>query len=413
MSEWNAYTFEEVCLKITDGAHNSPKSVENGFPMGSVKDMTEFGINIETCRKISSGDYEKLVNQGCRPQNLDILIAKDGATAIDTVCIFKGDDEIVLLSSIAILRPNTKVINPYFLKHYLSAESTKKYIKGCFTSGAAIPRVVLSDFKKCSIKIPNLKKQEKIADILSTYDNFIINNNHRITILEEMAQRLYREWFVHFRFPGHENVEMVDSEIGMIPEGWHISDVKSCCSVLRRGISPKYNDNATGIVINQKCIRNFSINLELARKQEKTFPAELQVQSGDVLINSTGVGTLGRVAQMYENVPNCTVDSHITLLRPDSNISYYVGSFFREKQASIMDMGVGSTGQTELNRDKIKVLPLLLPDYDTVCLYEEYVGNLMSIKTQLQKKNMILRKTRDHLLPRLISGDIDVSSIEL
>lgn len=303
---------------------------------------------------------------------------------------------------------NECIANEYYLLYYFRKHNLRE-----LDSGSAQSQITIGDLENYVIEIPQLQTQRRIVKVLSAYDNLIENNNRRIATLEEMAQRLYREWFVHFRFPGHENVELVDSELGMIPEGWRVSDVEDNCSVLRRGMSPVYNDNAAGIVINQKCIRDFSINLKLARNQEKTFPAELQVQNGDVLINSTGVGTLGRVAQMYENVPNCTIDSHITLLRPDSSISYYVGSYFREKQAAIMDMGVGSTGQTELNRDKIKVLSLLLPDHDTVCQYEEYVGNLMSLKTQLQKKNMILRKTRDHLLPRLISGDIDVSKIEI
>jgi type I restriction enzyme S subunit len=288
---------------------------------------------------------------------------------------------------------------------------TVKFLSNGTASGRE--NVSKSSFEQIEISIPNRIEQDKIAFFLSSYDDLIENNNRRIAILEEMVQRLYREWFVHFRFPGHEIVNMVESELGMIPEGWNVIRIENCCSILRRGISPEYNDNAVGIVINQKCIRDFSVNLQLARNQEKAFSSELQVQSGDVLINSTGVGTLGRVAQIYEHPQNCTVDSHVTLLRPHTDIAYYIGSYFRERQEAIMDMGVGSTGQTELSRDKIKEMQIIIPDEHITNKYEAYISKLMTLKTKLQKTTLSLQKNRDLLLPRLISGDIDVSGIDI
>ena len=203
--KWVDLTLQDVCVRITDGAHNSPKSVVSGLPMASVKDLTSFGINLASCRRISEQDFATFVRQGCKPQPGDVLIAKDGATALDTVCLLEKPMDVVLLSSVAILRPDTHKILSSFARYYLDAETTRSYMKSTFVTGAAIPRVVLKDFKRARIRVPDLYTQRSIASILSAYDDLIENNTRRIEILEEMARSLYREWFVNFRFPGHEN----------------------------------------------------------------------------------------------------------------------------------------------------------------------------------------------------------------
>ena len=165
-SEWPIHSLNDLCNTITDGAHQSPKSVVEGKPMASVKDMTRFGINLSEARKISHNDFEMLVRQGCKPEIGDVLIAKDGNSALDTTCCVDQSLDAVLLSSVAILRPNPKTLDSHFLKHYLSSPDVIAYLKSNFISGAAIPRVVLRDFKKAEIKLPPLKIQRSIAAAL-------------------------------------------------------------------------------------------------------------------------------------------------------------------------------------------------------------------------------------------------------
>ncbi|VVC76420.1 hypothetical protein AQUSIP_17320 [Aquicella siphonis] len=165
-SNWEAKTLNDICEKITDGAHNSPQSVVNGKPMASVKDLTRFGIDLSEARLIAIDEFEKLVNQGCRPEVGDVLIAKDGNSALDTVCNVKKPLDAVLLSSVAILRPNKKLVDSDFLKYYFSSNITIEYLKTNFISGAAIPRVVLKDFKKAEIKLPPLGVQKKYLAFL-------------------------------------------------------------------------------------------------------------------------------------------------------------------------------------------------------------------------------------------------------
>jgi type I restriction enzyme S subunit len=161
--------------------------------------------------------------------------------------------------------------------------------------------------------------QRRIAGILSAYDGLIENNQRRIRILEEMARAIYREWFVLFRFPGHQKTELVTSPIGNIPQGWEVKKLGELTSFLSRGISPSYAEDGDSIVMNQKCIRDQRLTLDPARKQIKPIPADKRIRFGDVLINSTGVGTLGRVAQVYEKLVDCTVDTHVTIARPHTD----------------------------------------------------------------------------------------------
>ena len=127
-SQWHDVALTDVCSRITDGAHLSPKSVEHGMPMASVKDLTPFGIKIDSCRQIAREDYEKLIRQGCQPLEGDVLIAKDGATALDTVCVVRNTTKRSTSILCGYLRPNRSQIIPSFLRYYLDSETTRSYI---------------------------------------------------------------------------------------------------------------------------------------------------------------------------------------------------------------------------------------------------------------------------------------------
>ncbi len=161
---WEASVLGQVCSGITDGAHSSPRSVDRGKPMASVKDLTPYGITFETCRHISAADFERLVRMGCQPTAGDVLIAKDGASALDTVCLLDETPRVVLLSSVAILRPDIEKVLPCILHRHLAEEATRTNMKRAFVTGAAIPRVILKDFARAGIVVPPIRLQEYYSD---------------------------------------------------------------------------------------------------------------------------------------------------------------------------------------------------------------------------------------------------------
>lgn len=279
-------------------------------------------------------------------------------------------------------------------------------------AAAAVPGVNRNDLHRLPVRCPDIGRQRRIASILSAYDDLIENNARRIAILEEMARRIYEEWFVRLRFPGHEDVRMVESELGPVPMGWRFTALREVCAYINRGLAPKYDDAAPGIVINQKCIRDQRLSLVEARRQNKSVPQEKLVAVGDVLINSTGVGTLGRVAQVLEPLESCTVDTHVSIVRPSEEINRdFFGLALFSKQPDFEAMGVGSTGQTELSRGRIADAVLLLPPKALQDEFGVLVRDMRLLAVRLQAANRNVCATRDLLLPKLISGELDVSKL--
>ncbi|CAG0993484.1 hypothetical protein METP3_02797 [Methanosarcinales archaeon] len=405
-NSWTKTTLEEVCIRITDGAHASPKSVVSGLPMASVKDLTQFGINMETCRHISTNDFNKLVRQGCKPEVGDILISKDGASALDTVCEMRHELNVVLLSSVAILKPNSNKISSSFLHYFLDSETTRQYLKNGFITGAAIPRVILKDFKRCEIALPPLPTQRKIASILSAYDDLIENNTRRIKILEEMAQALYREWFVKFRFPGHEKMEMVESELGMVPEGWEIKKLVNVCNILM-GQSPKsefYNDTGEGLPFHQG-VTDFGDRFPIERMY--CTVQNRVAETGDILVSVRA--PVGRINISDKKI---VIGRGLCAIRNKSGYQTFVFQQLKEKFKDEDSMG-GGTIFKSVTKDDMHGIKFLVPPELLLKSFEEIMTPIFADLKNLTMKNANLRRTRDLLLPKLISGEVDVEKIDV
>jgi type I restriction enzyme S subunit len=275
-----------------------------------------------------------------------------------------------------------------------------------FAGGAAQPLMTHGILKGINIKVHlDIDVQEKIADVLAAYDDLIENNRQRMALLDESARLLYREWFVRLRFPGHEHTRIIEG----VPEGWEKKTLAELTCFLKRGITPAYDDDAEGLVINQKCIRDGRVNLGLARNQSKEVKPERLIQLGDVLVNSTGEGTLGRVAQVKTPLPNCTVDTHVTIVRPKDGVArHYFGSAVMAWEPRFSTMGKGATNQTELSPATIGGVEIVMPSRALLEQFELFAEPLYEQVTNLVAQNEKLRTARDLLLPRLMSGEIAV-----
>lgn len=185
--DWEEVTLVDVCTRITDGSHSSPVSVESGYSMASVKDMHNWGINELTCRKITNEDYEALVKADCKALKGDILIAKDGSY-LKHVFLLEESLDVVLLSSIAMLRPNG-VYNGMLLTLFLKLDSTHELMENIVT-GAVIPRIVLKDFRKFPIQLPPKVLQEKAIEVIEPIFKKCWENNRQIQTLEQLRDTL-------------------------------------------------------------------------------------------------------------------------------------------------------------------------------------------------------------------------------
>lgn len=272
-----------------------------------------------------------------------------------------------------------------------------------FTSASAVPVINRNTVHKEIVKIPDLRTQRKIASVLKKFDDKIALNNKINDNLEQQAEALYKAWFIDYLpFAGEK------------PEEWNNTIIEELTSLVSRGITPKYTEDSDQIVINQKCVRDHRIDLSLARTHTPKKINEKWLQYGDLLINSTGEGTLGRAAQVWFKPEKMTVDSHVTIVRPKSKeLMYYIGFWGLVHEKEIESLHTGSTGQTELPRERIKAMELVLPDQTTLAIFNAIVQPMTETIINNQIQNNKLAALRDALLPKLMSGEIDVENIRV
>lgn len=166
---WKKVKLGECCEKITDGSHDSPKPVDDGYFMPSVKDMRYDDFDFSDCKQISKIDFERLKGTGCKPEIGDVLIAKDGSI-LKYCFVVKQDLPIVVLSSIAILRPNQSIVDGKYLSYYFQKQDVVTDVVENYKSGTGVPRIVLRNFEQIEIHLPDLTEQRRIAEILSSVD---------------------------------------------------------------------------------------------------------------------------------------------------------------------------------------------------------------------------------------------------
>jgi type I restriction enzyme S subunit len=260
--------------------------------------------------------------------------------------------------------------------------------------------------RRIRFHLPDLPTQRKIAGILSAYDDLIENNLRRIKILEEMAQSLYREWFVHFRFPGHESAKFVDSELGQIPEGWHWKKVGDAFEILGGGTpstaneeywadgdiqwySPRDLTAESTMFIEKSAVQ---INeLGLKKSSAKMFPAY------SVMLTSRA--TIGAIA--INTVPSCTNQGFITCL-PNAKVPlYFLHQWLKANVETFILHASGSTFK-EISKGVFKGLDFLLPVAGLVQRYQQSISPVADQLLTLQRLNQNLRRTRDLLLPKIL-----------
>ena len=291
---------------------------------------------------------------------------------------------------------------------------------------------MIEDF---SIPKPNIEVQGSIAKVLGDLDDKIDLLRAMNRTLENIARILFRAWVVDFEpvrakasgaasFRGMPQElfkklpnEFVDTDLGKIPEGWSIDTLDGLVSVpITRGLAPKYAEDGGVAVLNQKCIRNWEVDFSLSRRHADAAKPlkDKVVERYDILVNSTGVGTLGRVAQVYTLNEVTTFDSHLSLVRPDKKkISpLFLGYDLTEREQEIEGLGHGSTGQTELSRQKLGGIKIIVPPMDIQLAFSGLISPLVKRKAQNRSEIETLSSLRDSLLPKLFSGELEAPGLE-
>lgn len=463
-SEWNKYRLQDLDIKFEDGDRSSkyPKATEflsvGNHPFINTKNLSDGQLDLTEVNFISNIKFDEIKKGRVNPD--DILISTRGSK-LGKVAFYRDHKwkQPLINAQLLILRSNDERLDPEFLYFLLNSNKGQAQIE-MLKSGSAQPQLPVRDLKKFEIYVPNVVIQKQIVTLGRILDKKIALNRQINQTLEQMAQTLFKSWFVDFdpvidnaldaiangqnieipeslakRFEARKAVresegfeplpadirqlfpcEFEGSELGFVPKGWRYSELSEITSELRRGISPKYLEEGGVQVINQKCIRNHEVNFSLCRRNNtelrKVEGRELFV--GDVLVNSTGMGTLGRIAQVTYLPEKTVVDSHVTVVRIIQGKCpvYTFGQLMLANERRIEALGEGSTGQTELSRKVLSEQKILLPLYEVAKYIENMFKASAKKKFNNTKEIIELTKLRDTLLPKLISGELRLDSLQ-
>ncbi|WP_294792392.1 restriction endonuclease subunit S [Prevotella sp.] len=382
MIECSKYKLSECCLSISDGDHLPPPKVDAGIPFITISDIDSSNrLNLDVKQFVPEEYYNNLKDIR-KAQRNDILYSVVGSFGIPV--IIKGNDKFVFQRHIAILRPDpTKVIPDYLFyimksyNFYMQADSV--------AIGAAQRTISLTALRNMTVELPSMDVQKKIATILSRYDSLIDNYQKQIKLLEEAAQRLYKEWFVNLRFPGHESTKIVDG----VPEGWEKKKLGSIAPILTGKKDANYGTLDGNYPF-------FTCSQEPIKAPSYSFDAEAVLLAGNGDFN----------VKLYRGRFEAYQRTYV-LIPSNADLLYVLYNSVAKNMVKLANGASGSTIKF-LTKRMIENIDVLVP---TNTILNEYNSlrrkiqqDLENIKSQLR----LLTESRDRLLPKLLSGEIEV-----
>lgn len=382
MSECSKYKLSECCLSISDGDHLPPPKVDAGIPFITISDIDSSNrLNLDVKQFVPEEYYNNLKDIR-KAQRNDILYSVVGSFGIPV--IIKGNDKFAFQRHIAILRPDsTKVIPDYLFyimktyNFYMQADSV--------AIGAAQRTISLTALRNMTVELPSMDVQKKIATTLSRYDSLIDNYQKQIKLLEEAAQRLYKEWFVNLRFPGHENTKIVDG----VPEGWEKKKLGSIAPILTGKKDANYGTPDGNYPF-------FTCSQEPIKAPSYSFDAEAVLLAGNGDFN----------VKLYRGKFEAYQRTYV-LIPSNADLLYVLYNSVAKNMVKLANGASGSTIKF-LTKRMIENIDVLVP---TNTILNEYNSlrrkiqqDLENIKSQLR----LLTESRDRLLPKLLSGEIEV-----
>ena len=398
---WEKMKLNDVCISISDGDHQPPPKANKGVPFVTISNITYTNQFDFSNTMFVPQEYYDGLDSKRKAQEGDVLYSVVGSFGIPVY--IKNNTPFVFQRHIAILRPNVYKIAPQFL--YYTMLNRDFYLKADAAAiGAAQRTVSLTALRNMEIEIPHIETQKKIAKILSSYDNLIDNNQKQIKLLEEGAQRLYKEWFVDLRFPGYEDVKIVNG----VPEGWKKDTIDSRIELLSGYAfkSSEFNDEGKYKIITIKNVKDGQFDGDNVNRMiniPEKMPEHCKLVDGDILLSLTG--NVGRVCIVHGE--NFLLNQRIAKLR--SNNMAYTYCLFRSKDMfDNMNNLTNGVAQQNLSPIRTGKINIVFPTDALIQMFEKTVNPMLNKITVLNKSILSLSQARDRLLPKLMNGEIEV-----
>ena len=414
--DWEIKELNRVIVDIIDYRGKTPRKLGGNWAESGTIALSAMNVkqgqlvNLEKARFVNDELYNKWMKSEVIKG--DILMTSEAP--LGETYLIPDDRKICLSQRLFCIRADSSVVLPQFLFYFFNSPISRKQID-LRATGTTVLGIRQSDLRETPIIVPPLTTQRKIAAVLSGYDDLIENNTRRIKILEDMAQTLYQEWFVHFRLPGHENVPMVESPLGPIPQGWEILKYSDIVDLSRKGINPtKFPDET---------FAHFSIpafdsgQMPFLEEGSSIRSSKYLITEGCVLVSKLNP-RIPRVWFPFLNTEHRAITStEFLTLKPKPPIDcVFLYNLCRSPEFSA-ELAVRASG-TSGSHQRVKPndflgMSVLIPTEFLLISFRKKVVSILNIVNTLRLKNVNLRQTRDLLLPKLISGKIDVSELDI
>lgn len=389
------YKLKQLCSEIVDCVNKTAPTSDAPTPykMLRTSDIREGKINLENLNCVTKEVYEKWTRRG-KLQKGDVIFTREAP--LGEVGLVREEKNYFLGQRLVLFRANDKICDGRFLMYSLLWHDNKQAIisKGV---GSTVAHLRVPECENIEIKAPDLDIQHRIADILSAYDDLIENNQKQIKLLEEAAQRLYKEWFVDLCFPGHENTEIVDG----VPEGWNEKTLSQVANVIM-GQSPKsefYNSEKKGLPFHQG-VGSYGVRFVMDDIYSTSYTRIAEP-------NSILFSVRAPVGRLNITKNKVVIGRGLAAINQTDGCQSYLYYLLKNKFFKDNIVGNGSIFAS-VSKDELLNQKFLIPERNLMMQFEKIVSQMDKQIENLDSKNKKLIEARDRLLPKLMSGEVEV-----
>lgn len=399
----------DVCEFIVDCPHSTAPDEGAGYPLIRTPNIGRGRLNLNGVHRVSEKIYLQRTQRGI-PQKNDLILAREAPAG--NVAIIKNEGKVCLGQRTVLIRPLPDKANPDYLTYYLLSPQQQYNLLGT-ANGATVAHVNLSTIRNLKIQLPPINIQCHIVDILSVYDDLIEVNQKQIRLLEEAARRLYREWFVDLRFPGHEDTPITDG----IPAGWTSLALSQIFDYTRgKSYSSEELSNTDGIcLINLNNVNAWGgYKRGVEKRFTGTYSENHEVKSGDIIMAVTDMTQerrlVGHVALVPVLAEKALISMDLIKITPKEPVThYFLYSMLRFSSiAEQISQYANGANVLHLRPENIARLKAHIPSKSIMMRFEKIVANYYAKIEPLEKQILLLQEARDRLLPKLMNGEIEV-----
>lgn len=394
-------TLNDVCEFIVDCLHATAPVQDQGFPLIRTPNIGKGRLVLAGVYRVSEDTY-RTWTQRATPQAGDLILAREAPAG--NVAVVKEGEDVCLGQRTVHLRPDKTKVDPDYLCYLLLTPSYQGRLLAAET-GVTAKHVNMKDIRRLKLDaLPTIEQQRHMGQVIAAYDDLIENNRRRIALLEQSARLLYREWFVHLRFPGHEHVKVVDG----MPEGWERKTMADAAETVGGGtpstaVSAYWDDGeitwfSPTDLTNNDCLALLSSAKKITEAGLKNSSAKMLPPETILMSSRASIGYFG-----LHDKPACTNQGFISLIPRDEQYRYYLlyNLMFRKDE---IESKAGGTTYKEINKSTFRGMTITWPEKALASSFSEFARDVMQQVRALKRQNEKLAQARDLLLPRLMSG---------